>query len=173
MGAFMTRSIDAAQDIEGVLQFLRDHALRLATAESCTAGLMAGHFADVSGSGAALEVGFVVYAPEAKMDVLGVSGETIDTYGLTSIEVTRELALGALKRSRADIVIANTGMAESDNQLDGLICFVCAMRVDREPRWTGESVRFDGARNAVREAGALHGLLNLPVYYQRLLAGAD
>lgn len=169
----MTQVTEAARSIEEVLDFLRDHHLLLATAESCTAGLMAGHFADVSGSGAVLEVGFVVYSPQAKMQCLGVAAETIDTYGLTSMEVTRELAFGALQRSRADIVVANTGMAESDGELDGLICFACAMRIDGKVRWTGESLRFEGSRNAVREAGALHGLLNLPLYHRRLLAGAD
>lgn len=169
----MTHSTEAARNIEEVLDFLRDRQLLLATAESCTAGLMAGHFADVSGSGAVLEVGFVVYSPQAKMDCLGVARETIDAYGLTSMEVTQELALGALQRSRADIVLANTGMAESEGELDGLICFVCATRVNGKMTWTGESVRFEGSRNAVREAGALHGLLTLPVYYRRLLADAD
>ena len=158
----MTQVRKAARNIEEVLDFLRDNQLLLATAESCTAGLMAGHFADVSGSGAVLEVGF-----------LGVAEQTIKDHGLTSIEVTREMALGALQRSRADIVLANTGMAESEGELDGLICFACAMRVDGEMRWTGESVRFQGDRNGVREAGALHGLLNLPLYHRRLSSGAE
>jgi PncC family amidohydrolase len=169
----MTQVRKAARNIEEVLDFLRDNQLLLATAESCTAGLMAGHFADVSGSGAVLEVGFVVYSPQAKMGCLGVAEQTIEDHGLTSIEVTREMALGALQRSRADIVLANTGMAESEGELDGLICFACAMRVDGEMRWTGESVRFQGDRNGVREAGALHGLLNLPLYHRRLSSGAE
>ncbi|WP_373186676.1 CinA family protein [Halopseudomonas sp.] len=167
------KTAPAAQNIKEVLDFLRGKQLLLATAESCTAGLMAGRFADVSGSGAALEIGFVVYSPQAKMDCLGVKAATIDAYGLASMEVAREMALGALRRSRADIVLANTGMAESDGELDGLICFTCAMRVNGQPHAVGESVRFDGSRNEVRDAGAMHGLLNLPHYYQRLLAGTD
>lgn len=165
-------SIPAAQSMEEVLDFLRDEGLLLATAESCTAGLMAGHFADISGSGAALEIGFVVYSPQAKMECLGVNSSTIDVYGLTSMEVATEMALGALRRSRADIAVANTGMAESDGELDGLIWFACAIRVNGQLRSIGESIRFDGSRNEVRESGALHGLLHLPGYYQRLQEGA-
>lgn len=161
------------QRITEVLGFLRDHHLRLATAESCTAGLVASRLADVPGTGKVLEIGFVVYSPQAKMDCLGVDAATIEAHGLTSMEVAEEMAVGALQRSRADIALANTGMAESDGELNGLICFVCAMRINGQVRTVGESVRFDGERNEVRELGAVHGLLSLPDYYQRLLAGAE
>lgn len=157
------------QRIEELVEFLKSHQLILATAESCTSGLIAARLAEVPGCGGVFERGYVVYAPEAKNDLLGVSFETIDQYGLTSEPVAREMALGALRRSRSNMVIADTGAAEADNELDGMVCFACAMLLDGRERVISETIRFDGSRNEVREAAARYALLHIPEYFDALV----
>ncbi|PCC99845.1 CinA family protein [Halopseudomonas pelagia] len=161
--------MSVAQNIEDVIQFIKQRKLLLCTAESCTAGLVASRVADVPGSGAILEISFTVYSPEAKKHNLGVSAQTIDRYGLTSEEVASEMALGALANSRATIALANTGKATSDDELDGVVCFACAMEVANKRYVVHETVHFDGSRNEVRMAAAEYVLLHLPVYYQQLM----
>src|SRR6187551_3880374 len=109
--------------IEDVIQFLNHRNLSVTTAESCTAGLVAAMMADISGCGEALQSGFVVYTEQAKHNCLNVNFKTIRRYGLTSEEVAKEMALGALHRSSADIILAITGTAESNDDLNGVICF--------------------------------------------------
>lgn len=156
------------ESVEQVVSFLEKYQLSLTTAESCTAGLMASMVAEVMGAGAVLESGFVVYSPQAKHACLGVSLQTMDTYGLTSEEVAREMAVGALKISRADIVLANTGLAEADDGMCGVQCFACAMSVNGHEGVVSETVKFEGGRNEVRAAAAHYALLQLPYYYERL-----
>ncbi|MEZ2745334.1 CinA family protein [Halopseudomonas bauzanensis] len=156
------------QNLQQVVDFLKGNNLVLATAESCTAGLMASLVADISGSGAVMECGYVVYAVRAKREMLGVSLETIDRFGLTSEEVAREMALGALQRCGAGVTLANTGLAEAEGPMDGVVCFACAMTVDGEQRVLSETCQFDGERNAVREQAARHGLLALDRYINDL-----
>lgn len=156
------------QSIEEVINFLNAQALSVTTAESCTAGMIASKMADVSGCGKALQSGFVVYTPEAKHSCLGVNFETIKNFGLTSEEVAREMAIGALTRSAANLVVATTGTAESDDQLNGVICFAFVLATEHGYCLSSESKSFDGSRNQVREAAATHALLSLPGIYQKL-----
>ena len=151
-------------ELQPVVDFLKSERLVLATAESCTAGLIAARLAEVSGSGAVMECGYVVYAVEAKREMLGVNQETIDEFGLTSEQVAREMALGALERCGADITLANTGLAEAEGELDGTICFACAMQLQGRERVISETIRFAGDRNEVREQAARHALLSLEHY---------
>ena len=106
--------------------------LKLATAESCTGGLVAGLITEIAGSSAALDRGFVVYSNEAKSDMLGVSPQTLGAFGAVSEQTARELAEGALARSRADIAISVTGIAGpgggSADKPVGLVHFACARR---------------------------------------------
>lgn len=154
--------------IDQIVEFLTAKKLLLATVESCTAGLQASMLADISGCGAVLQEGFIVYARSAKESSLGVSAQTIDTFGLTSEEVAREMAIGALQRSKANIVLANTGKAESDDDLDGVVCFACAMKIEGKISIVSETVHFSGSRNAVRTAAARYGLQRVPYYYEFL-----
>lgn len=156
------------REIEQVVNFLEKYGLTLVTAESCTAGLMASLVAEVSGGGAVLDSGYVVYLPRAKQACLGVNARTIERYGLTSEEVTREMAVGALQVSQADIALANTGLAEAEGAMDGVQCFACAMRINDHEGVVSETLRFSGERNDVRQAAARHALLQLPYYYERL-----
>jgi PncC family amidohydrolase len=155
-------------DIEAVIEYLKQEKLMLATAESCTAGLMASTIGAVSGSGAVLECGFVVYSPRAKHRSLGVSFNTIERFGLTSEEVAREMAVGVLEASSADIALANTGVAESGDELDGVVCFAWALRRDTGIEVVSDTRRFDGDRNGVRRAAALHGIDEIPRRHREL-----
>jgi nicotinamide-nucleotide amidase len=156
------------QSVEQVVRFLQKYQLSLTTAESCTAGLMASMVAEVAGAGAVLESGFVVYSPRAKQACLGVSEQTMDTFGLTSEEVAREMAVGAMTLSAANIVLANTGLADADGDMDGVLCFACAMNVNGHKGVVSETRKFAGERNEVRAAAARYALLQLPYYYERL-----
>jgi nicotinamide-nucleotide amidase len=93
-----------------VVSSLSSRGLKLATAESCTAGQIPSYLASVPGSGACLDVGFVSYSPSGKVGFLGVKQSTIERCGLTSESVAREMAEGALQQEGccADIVVSNT-----------------------------------------------------------------
>jgi nicotinamide-nucleotide amidase len=83
----------------------------VATAESCTGGLIAGAITDVAGSSGWFDRGFVTYSNEAKTGMLGVRPETLAAHGAVSEATAREMAAGALERSRADVAVAVTGVA--------------------------------------------------------------
>jgi nicotinamide-nucleotide amidase len=88
--------------------------LRIATAESCTGGLVAGAITDIPGSSAVLTHGFVAYANEAKTQMLGVPEALLAVHGAVSSEVAAAMASGARERSCADLAIATTGIAGPD-----------------------------------------------------------
>jgi nicotinamide-nucleotide amidase len=96
---------------QALLALCRERRLQLATAESCTGGLVAGALTDVPGSSDVVDRGFVTYSNEAKQEALGVSARLIEAHGAVSEPVTRVMAEGALARSRADIAVAITGIA--------------------------------------------------------------
>ncbi len=136
---------------------------RVATAESCTGGLVAGAITDVAGSSGWFDRGFVTYSNEAKVELLGVRPETLAGHGAVSEPTVREMAAGALDRSRADIVVAVTGVAGpgggTPEKPVGLVWLAWGVRgggVDAVSR------RIPGDRAAVREvtvAAALAGLI--------------
>ena len=96
---------------ETLLATLRAHKLMLATAESCTRGLIAGVLTEIAGSSDVVERGFVTYSNEAKTELIGVPADMIAAHGAVSREVALAMAAGALARSRADIAVAVTGVA--------------------------------------------------------------
>lgn len=102
---------------EQVVKTLNEKGLVLATAESCTGGLIAKRITDVSGSSAVFNCGIVSYSNEVKEKVLGVSYKTLETYGAVSEQTVREMVKGALKISGADIAVSVSGIAgpNSDN----------------------------------------------------------
>ena len=102
---------------EQVVKTLNEKGLVLATAESCTGGLIAKRITDVSGSSAVFNCGIVSYSNEIKEKVLGVSHKTLETYGAVSEQTVREMVKGALKISGADIAVSVSGIAgpNSDN----------------------------------------------------------
>jgi len=156
--------------LKKLLSYLKDNDLVVATAESCTAGLIAGRLADASGVGSSLEVGYVVYSPQAKCRCLGVSPQTIEGCGLTSEAVAREMALGALERSNASVAIADTGLADAPPEGSdipaGTVCFAWAMRAGGDVRVFSETRHFDGSRNVVRRSAADYALGRIPHYHR-------
>lgn len=102
---------------EQVVKTLNEKGLVLATAESCTGGLIAKRITDVSGSSAVFNCGIVSYSNEIKENVLGVSHKTLENYGAVSEQTVREMVKGALKISGADIAVSVSGIAgpNSDN----------------------------------------------------------
>jgi len=135
----------------------------LATAESCTGGWIAQVVTSVPGSSAWFDRGFVTYSNRAKRELLGVRGRTLARQGAVSEETAREMARGALERSRAQVAIAVTGVAGpgggTRKKPVGTVCFAWS-----RGRRVAESVtqRFPGKREGVRRrsvAFALKGLL--------------
>jgi nicotinamide-nucleotide amidase len=115
---------------ERVLRAADEQELKLATAESCTGGLLAALLTDVKGLGHVFDRGFVVYAKQAKCDLLGIAREKVDSFGAVSEPVAREMAKGALRRSNADMTVSITGFAGPGGPDDeeGLVHFACARR---------------------------------------------
>lgn len=94
-----------------VLAACRTRGIMLATAESCTGGLIAGALTEIAGSSDVVDRGFVTYSNEAKMEMLGVLPATLEGHGAVSRETALEMATGALARSRAGIALSVTGIA--------------------------------------------------------------
>ena len=137
--------------------------LALATAESCTGGWVSQCLTAVAGSSVWFERGFVTYSNAAKMEMLGVSEDTLMAHGAVSQAVAVAMAEGALRHSRADWAIAITGVAGpsggSASKPVGTVCFAWACH---DGRTTTETRHFEGDRTAVRArsvAYALSGLL--------------
>jgi nicotinamide-nucleotide amidase len=104
--------------------------LRIATAESCTGGMVAAALTDVAGSSDVFDRGFVTYSNAAKQDMLGVRAETLVAHGEVSEEVAAEMAEGALRNSRAGLAVSITGIAGpggSEFKPEGRVCFGLAM----------------------------------------------
>ncbi|MCM5572412.1 CinA family protein [Burkholderiaceae bacterium FT117] len=138
---------------------LRDRGWTIACAESCTGGLVSRALTEIGGSSDWFERGFVTYSNAAKADLLGVSADTLKAHGAVSEEVAREMADGALARSRAQLALSITGIAGPGGAVPGkpvgTVCFGWSA-LDAEART--ETVRFPGDRSAVRARAALHAL---------------
>jgi nicotinamide-nucleotide amidase len=114
---------------EQVLREACDRDLKLATAESCTGGLLASLLTDLPGLSHAFERGFVTYTHEAKHELLGVPREILDRDGAVSEPCARAMAEGAVAHSRADLALSITGFTEGGpGQPAGLVHFACARR---------------------------------------------
>jgi PncC family amidohydrolase len=97
-----------------ILKKLKEKNLKLVFAESCTGGLLSALFTEISGSSKTFDRGFVTYSNEAKNEMLGVKKTTLKNFGAVSAETAKEMAIGAIKNSQADISIAITGIAGPD-----------------------------------------------------------
>ncbi|MFC7460305.1 CinA family protein [Hydrogenophaga defluvii] len=137
---------------------LRAHGLMLATAESCTGGLIAGACTDLSGSSDWFERGFVTYSNAAKTELLGVPAALIDTHGAVSEPVARAMAEGAVAHSHAQLAVAVTGVAGptggSADKPVGTVWFGWCVNGSTH----SECQRFDGDRAAVRASTVRHAL---------------
>ncbi|MFC3571031.1 CinA family protein [Paracoccus simplex] len=141
-----------------VLDLARRRGVMIATAESCTGGLIAGRLTDVPGSSDAVDRGFVTYSNAAKIEMLGIRPETLETHGAVSEEIAAEMARGALARSQAGIAVAVTGIAGpggSEHKPEGRVCFGLADAAGVRT----ETVEFGPrGRAAVRAATVEHAL---------------
>jgi nicotinamide-nucleotide amidase len=115
-----------------LLELCRSRNLRIATAESCTGGLVAAALTEIAGSSDVVECGFVTYSNEAKEAMLGVPAATLKSFGAVSAETAKAMAAGALQRSQADLSVAITGIAGpgggSKQKPVGLVHFAAARR---------------------------------------------
>lgn len=134
---------------------------RLATAESCTGGLIAAACTELSGSSNWFERGFVTYSNEAKSEMLGVDVALIAQHGAVSELVARAMAFGAVRHSQAQVSVAVTGIAGptggTAQKPVGTVWF--GFQVGGQ--LSSETCRFDGDRAAVREAAVRHALQRL------------
>ncbi|MEM8581679.1 MAG: CinA family protein [Pseudomonadota bacterium] len=147
---------------ETLLDLCTARNLQVATAESCTGGLVAAAITDVAGSSNIFERGIVTYSNGAKVELLGVSADTLRAHGAVSEPVAQEMADGALRRSGADIAVSVTGIAGpggSDFKPEGRVCFAIAMQ---EQDTLTETVEFGPiGREHVRKRSRDHALKRL------------
>lgn len=131
----------------------------IATAESCTGGLIAGAITDIAGSSDVFDRGFVTYSNAAKIDMLGVCADTLAHHGAVSQETAREMAQGAITRSAAQMAVSVTGIAGpggSDQKPEGRVCFGLAYSAHET---LTETMEFGAiGRLAVRQASVAHAL---------------
>ncbi len=151
--------ISLAEDLGIALQ-ARNQSLTLA--ESCTGGMAAQVVTSISGSSLTFERGFVTYSNPSKQELLGVAASTLEAFGAVSEEVAREMALGALKNSHAQVAGSITGIAgPNGGSVDkpvGTVCFA----------WTGTTIplqsitcHFEGDRHSIRQQSVAALLANL------------
>lgn len=142
-----------------LLDTARAAGLKIATAESCTGGMVAAALTEVAGSSDVFDRGFVTYSNASKTDMLGVSEATLEAFGAVSEAVAQEMAEGALRRSLADIAVSITGIAGpggSEFKPEGRVCFGLARR-GRET--LVETVEFGAlGRDKVRQSARDHAL---------------
>jgi nicotinamide-nucleotide amidase len=152
-------SPDILHQAVDLLADLRARGLQMATAESCTGGLIAAALTHIPGSSDVVDRGFVTYSNAAKTEMLGVSAALIDAHGAVSQPVAAAMAEGAVARSTAGIAVSVTGIAGpgggSADKPVGLVWFGCARR--GRPAIT-EHVVFPGDRATVRAATVAHAL---------------
>lgn len=142
---------DLGAKAKGVLAACRRHGLTLATAESCTGGLVAGVLTEIPGSSDVVERGFVTYSNNAKMELLGVRQAALERHGAVSENVARQMAEGARRRAGVDLAVSITGIAgpggATPTKPVGLVHLACA-RTGRTTLHRREV--FKGNRAAIR-----------------------
>lgn len=142
-----------------LLDQARGRGLKIATAESCTGGMISAALTDTPGSSDVVDRGFVTYSNDAKVEMLGVSRDTLAAHGAVSEQVARDMADGALARSRADLAVSVTGIAGpggSEFKPEGRVCFGLART--GQPTRT-ETIEFGAlGRGGVRRAARDHAL---------------
>jgi nicotinamide-nucleotide amidase len=137
---------------------LKGKKRRLVSAESCTGGWVAQAVTSIGGASAWFERGFVTYSNEAKRELLGVKAATLRKYGAVSEQTAREMARGALARSKGDLALAVTGIAGpgggSPDKPVGTVCFAWSY----QKQLRSETRRFSGDRESVRRKSVVRAL---------------
>ncbi len=155
--------IELVEKARLVIEANRAAGRTIAVAESCTAGLVCAALTEIAGSSDVLEAGFVTYSNQAKMDLLGLSDEVLDTFGAVSIAVAWSMARGALERSAADVSVAITGIAGpgggSARKPVGTVIFARAKRGEDPNEVMADTKEFgDLGRGGIRLQAALCAL---------------
>ena len=151
---------DLRKAAQHLLVLCRERGLHIATAESCTGGLVAAMLTEIAGSSDVVDCGFVTYSNEAKQTLLGVPAATLVRHGAVSAETARAMAAGALQSSRADISVAITGIAGpgggTRQKPVGLVYFAAA----RRDGWAMQRRRLFGkiGRRLVRQRSVAEAL---------------
>jgi nicotinamide-nucleotide amidase len=160
------RGVNTAQAAKRLLALCRVRGLKIATAESCTGGLVAAALTEIPGSSDVVERGFVTYSNEAKHEMLGVPNATLRKFGAVSRETAQAMARGALKNSAADIAVSITGIAgpggATPGKPVGLVHFAAAARGGRliaRAQKFGDIGRRKVRQKSVDEALAMLALL--------------
>ena len=142
---------------EEVVHKLLEENLTITTAESCTGGLIAATIVNVSGASGCFNEGYITYANEAKVRLLGVSEESIRSFGVVSDVVVAEMAEGALNRADADIAIAVSGIAgplggSPEKPVGTVYIGICLKdKVDKSLTKTSYKFHFEGDRSEIRD----------------------
>ncbi len=143
-----------------LLKVCQQRGIMLATAESCTGGMIIAALTDIAGSSAVVDRGLITYSNEAKMEMLGVSAATLEAHGAVSRETVLEMAAGALARSRAGLALAVTGIAGpaggSPEKPVGLVWFGIALRGG--PVAAELNMFADNGRDFIRRETVKHAL---------------
>ncbi len=164
---YTTREEETLEEV--VVKLLQSKSDTVATAESCTGGMLTGRLVNVSGVSEVLKEGFITYSNEAKRKYLGVSEETLRDYGAVSEETAREMVLGAARTAKADAALAITGIAGPEGGTAekpvGLV-YIAALAGGQV---TVQELRLKGNRQKIREASVISALDLL----RRCLLSAD
>jgi nicotinamide-nucleotide amidase len=145
--------------VNAIIRLARDQQIKLATAESCTGGLVAAKLTEQPGSSEIFECGFVTYSNFSKTQLLGVSERSLEQHGAVSEQVAGEMALGALNGQAAQLAVSITGIAGpggSDFKPEGRVCFGVAHQTNLLNVETQEFGSL--GRDAVRRAARDHAL---------------
>jgi nicotinamide-nucleotide amidase len=162
MAGPVVKDLETQAAATALLDLCKAKKLMVATAESCTGGLVAGALTDIAGSSAVVDRGFVTYTNAAKHQMLGVPSDTLDKFGAVSRETAEAMARGALDHADADLAVAITGVAGpgggTAEKPVGLVHFAAASRggalIHRERRY-GDIGRAEVRRLSVLEALAM------------------
>lgn len=143
---------------EQIVGLLQEKKVTLATAESCTGGMLASRIIDVPGVSEVFKAGFVTYANEAKQNLIGVKEDTLAQFGAVSEQTAREMVLGAIKAAKADMAVATTGIAGpgggTKEKPVGLVYIACGSADEI----VVERCLFDGTRGEIRQAAVAYAL---------------
>jgi PncC family amidohydrolase len=163
--------------LENIVTYLEKHHLKIVTAESCTASLIASTLAEIPGSGKWLESAFVTYSENAKVKCLNISETTINQYSLISQGVAAEMAEGALRIADTNLSLATTGLAgpqgEDNGKAVGTVCIAWSFKlnhsIEHAYKSFSEKLRFSGKRNHVRTSATEYALEQIEKYHQFIL----
>lgn len=136
-----------------VYEKLKKYNYKVATAESCTGGLLAGKIINVSGASDVISMSFITYSNEAKEELVGVNKETIEKYNVVSEEVAKEMAKGAMEKAKCEVGLSTTGIAGpgggSEDIPVGTVCFCIAIK---DKVYTYKEVFRKKSRQGVRKS---------------------